>query len=336
MALAPITSQPILVCQAAQPGCLISNGTIAPIYLSRTSAVSPTSYDIRIGGLQAVQWDGGQLWGCTDIGAQSAFTILAGGSAATSGDGIAAAIYGTGSRSVDAPVVSTVVLNGPSATSAVFDVTQSLSVDILWSFRSSATSAALTLGQHAWGALVLMWADANGQALSRESYELAAEGNPPFFVTSRSGVIRTPAQGAQLSVLFTGRSGDIATLRVVLSSRSTDRTRYYSNGSLPALQNILLPYQPVTIPANGYSPPLLVDVCSAPVQLSFVAQQAVQFLVGYGSTWDTNQYATAFPLTAGVSQLALIYAPRTHLVVRFQNNAASAVTGFVVATASDT
>ena len=352
----PLGSNAQELVQAASGPCLISNVgllTAQTIYLDKRSFASSQSYTETIPAGSSLQWAGGELWGCCATGQSTMYTVMHGANlSGASASATAAAIYGTGSRLVDNSNSTKYTLKPTLCTYPTYpnyvyiDVSDALSLDIL-AYLQVDSAFPVTAGNRLWGTIYFMWQDALGAIIDEDAYELVVDRNATNSgLTSRYVRIRTPAIGSRVMVTMTWDSvrsasvNDQCKLRVVTSSRTTDRIRY-SPGATPGYKNmgILADFQQVIAPATGArSAATIVEAFSGVVQVTLVAgsNAAVIAQVVIGADADISGSYFTVPLTAGQTLQLLFYLPHSHLIVFFATNTAGvAAPAYIQVVATD-
>ena len=352
----PLGSNAQELVQAASGPCLISNVgllTAQTIYLDKRSFASSQSYTETIPAGSSLQWAGGELWGCCAPGQSTSYTVMHGANlSGASASATAAAIYGTGSRLVDNSNSTKYTLKPTLCTYPTYpnyvyiDVSDALSLDIL-AYLQVDSAFPVTAGNRLWGTIYFMWQDALGAIIDEDAYELLVDRNATNNgLTSRYVRIRTPAIGSRVMVTMTWDSvrsagvNDQCKLRVVTSSRTTDRIRY-SPGATPGYKNmgILCDSTQLLAPASGArSAPATVEAFSGIAQANLVAgvnsPMTAQIVIGANADIAGSYFTVA--LAAGQTVLLTLYLPRTHLLVYFITGTANTLTAaYVQVTAAD-
>jgi len=270
---------------------------------------------------------------------------------------IATSIYNQGIRSVDAPTRNNYQLyytTDGTFQAVTFDVSQANSVDIAWYFLLGTVR---TAGTRTWAMLSLQWLDALGNVIHNDGFELCNI-NTSVNVSGHQGAIRVPALGASLRVVFrnnqwnapglvaatTPSTADSAIVNVLLSSRATDRTRYFpasiQGGTFfgPAFTGLLYGAQPPqTVAAGATSPRITLEAFSGPLELHFLAANASGLLeVFAGAVGDgTSSYSHFVPMTAGTRYLLTVPGIRSQYTVAFLNQGTVSANFYLQAVASD-
>ena len=340
--------------QAASGPCLLSNESLtATIYLDKRSFVSWQSYTQTLPPGSSLQWGGGELWGVCAPTQKCMYTIMYGANlSGASASATANAIYGTGSRLVDNSnstkyTIKPTLCTYPTFPNYVYiDVTDALSLDII-AYLQVDSAFPVTAGNRLWGTIYFMWQDALGAIIDEDAYELLVDRNATNNgVTSRYVRIRTPAIGSRVMVTMTWDSvrsagvNDQCKLRVVTSSRTTDRIRY-SPGATPGYKNmgILCDSIQLLAPASGArSAPATVEAFSGIAQANLVAgvnsPVTAQIVIGANADIAGSYFTVA--LSAGQTVLLTLYLPRTHLLVYFITGTANTLAAaYVQVTAAD-
>ncbi len=271
---------------------------------------------------------------------------------------IASGIYTQGVRPVDAPNRSAVTLyylSGGTQQSQTYDVSQANSVDIAWTWRAGTARAA---GTRAWAMILVQWLDASGSPLHADGFEISNENVGQVGVDGHWGAIRTPALGATLKITFgtnqwyapglqstaSTATADSASVSVTLSSRSTDRTRYFPatvQGGVffgPAFTGLLYGSQPAQSVAAGVtSPRITVEPFSGPMEFRYLSNGAPgNLLLFSGAVGDGNPaFSDQIPLTSGARGRLTVPGIRSQYTVALQNTGSVATSFYFQAVASD-
>ena len=343
------------IVQAASGPCLISNeSTTATMYLDKRSFVSWQAYTQTLPPGSSLQWGGGELWAACAPTQSTMYTIMYGANlSGASANATANAIYGTGSRLVDNPISVKYSVLEPNATgpqgmlkAITLNVADALSVDVI-AFLSIDPAFPVAAGARLWATLTLTWLDSLGVAIDTDAFGLLIDRNTlNAGLTSRYIRIRTPAMGTSLTMSWawdsarTAGRNDQIKLRVVMSSRTTDRVRV-SPGSTPGYENmgILSDFAQVVIPGTGVSSPVIVEAFSGIAQVTLVCGTGspATARLAIGSASDIQGSFYTVPMNAGQTIQLVLYLPRTHLLVSFVTGTAGvAAAAYLQVTASDT
>lgn len=286
------------------------------------------------------------------LAAQIGTAVAAPGAAA-----IAAGIYNQGVRAVDAPNRTSTQLyftTDKTFQAVTFDVSQANSVDIAWYFMLGTSRAA---GTRTWAMLNLLWQDVNGNVIHNDGFELSNE-NVAVNQPGHQGAIRVPALGASLRIVLqnnqwgapglapatSAAAADSAIVNVTLSSRATDRTRYFpatvQGGAFfgPAFTGLL--YGNVgaqAVAAGATSPRITVESFSGPMEFRYLSNGAPgNLLLFAGAIGDGNpSFADQIPLTSGARGRLTVPGIRSQYTVALQNTGTVTTNFYFQAVASD-
>jgi len=292
----------------------------------------------------------------SEIAAQIQASHLAAqiGAAVPSALAIAGAGYSTGSRAVDGPSRTHLTAAYPDNPGPI-DVSQALSIDLLWTWKTGPARPAGTT--RAWGQCRLAWQDDNGATIQHDSFELCNTRPTVVGAPTTLATIRSPAIGRYLQLFFEssqyGAAGlqrgasnlDFADFYLLQSARSTDRTRYFpgaiGNGATPGpgFTGILFNGPGITgLAAGATSAPFVLEPYSGLIDLRFFSFGAPAVVrVGLGSGSDgTNIYNDETPITASTYGRMQLQGIRSQVVVTFRNTGSVSSNVYAYAVAGDT
>jgi len=263
---------------------------------------------------------------------------------------IASGLYTTGVRPVDGPARTAYTATVPDSGRTV-DVSQAQSIDILWDWRIGAARAAGTA--RAWAQLRLAWLDDASNVLQEDSFELCNTNPTALNAPSTYGVIRVPALGSKMLIVFESTQygaaplqvGDSAFVGLLLSARPTDRSRYFpggpGNGATPGPAFTGLMYgnvAPQTVAAGGSSPRIVAEPFSGPMEFRYLSNGAPgNLLLFAGSVDDGNPgaFSDLIPLTSGTRGRLTVAGMRSQYSAALVNTGTVATAFYFRAAASD-
>lgn len=246
-------------------------------------------------------------------------------------DAIALSAYTQGTRLVDAPEVQKITLR-PGSTNSV-DVTDTQSIDLVWTWTAPSGIPGATTTTAPWyGTLALNWCDAGGQRLYTDTVELAMPQPLTVTNTSKAGIVRCPAVGANLVLELLDASPGLpfpsdgyATISLIKSSRPTDRFRYAGVPDIGSGDDgQLLLVVGAAVAANATDLPI--GTCEAfdgPVDLDVFASQAGTLRITGGARYrDGGAFRRSVTLNAGgQTHIAGVICPRTNLLIGINQGA---------------
>jgi len=263
---------------------------------------------------------------------------------------IASGLYTTGVRPVDGPARTAYTATVPDSGRTV-DISQAQSVDIVWDWRIGVARAAGTA--RAWAQLRLEWLDDAGNSVQTDSFELCNTNPTTPNASSTYGVIRVPALGSKLLIVFEGTQygaaplqvGDSAFVGLLLSARPTDRSRYFpggpGNGATPGPAFTGLLYgnvAPQSVAAGASSPRIVAEPFSGPMEFRYLSNGAPgNLLLFAGSVDDGNPgaFSDLIPLTSGARGRLTVAGMRSQYSAALVNTGTVATAFYFRVAASD-